>query len=320
MRFILGAAAFGLVAALWMGFVMLWTMRRSARDRSVQERLGLLEATRGPDRVLRLWREGGLASTTVPGSVQAMSWLKKLRRAHYQAGLNPEIGPTVAGLVGVSLILSIGAYFLSHNVIAAIAVPFFTVTAYSAWLARRVFKRANRFERQFVHALELASRSLRAGHPLLGAFQLIADELEDPVSSAFSEICQQHSMGVSLEAALERVAAASMSADLRLFATSVAIQLRSGGNLADMMDRLAYVIRDRMRLGRRIRVLTSQTQFSKRILIAMPFVLFAVLNALNAEYLLPLYQTHQGQVLLAIGTGMMVLGIVVMNRLAVLRY
>ena len=249
-----------------------------------------------------------------------MSLAMRLRRAHYQAGLGTDIAPAVAGVIGTGLILGIAIYVLAHNAIAAVGAPVFVAMAYSAWLSRRVRVRGALFEKQFVHALELASRSLRAGHPLLGAFQLISDELDQPVSTTFTEICQQHSMGVNLEAALERVASASTSQDLRLFATSVAIQLRSGGNLADMMERLSFVIRDRLRLGRRIRILTSQTQFSKRILIAMPFAIFLLLNVVNPSYVGTLYATHQGQVLLGVTSLMMVLGILAMNRMAMLKY
>jgi tight adherence protein B len=107
---------------------------------------------------------------------------------------------------------------------------------------------------------------------------------------------------------------------MKFFATSVVIQLRSGGNLADMMDRLAFVIRDRMRLARRVRVLTAQTQFSKRILQALPFAIFVILCLINPEYMQPLYTTSTGKTILgAAGAGLLA-GTYTMNRLAVLRY
>jgi tight adherence protein B len=319
-RFVAAASAFGLVAALWLGMSILWAMRSAARQRSVEERLGLIATTSGPERVLRLWREGTPTNMTVPGQNAPMSLAVRLRRAHYQAGLGTAIAPAVTGVIGTALIFCAGTYVLTSNAIAAVAAPIFVVMMYSAWLARRVKVRGMKFEKQFIAALELAARSLRAGHPLLGAFQLISDELDEPVATTFTEICQQHSMGVNLEAALERVADASTSQDLRLFATSVAIQLRSGGNLADMMDRLSFVIRDRLRLGRRIRILTSQTQFSKRILVGLPFALFFVLNIVNPKYVGTLYATHQGQILLGVASLMMVLGIFAMNRMATLKY
>jgi tight adherence protein B len=319
-RLIAAGSAFGLVAAVWLGVTIMWAMRSAARQRTVQERLGLMTPNSGQERVLRLWREGGVATTTVPGQAVPMSLAMKLRRMHYQAGLGTDIAPAVTGVIGTAVILCLGTFALTHNTIASACAPVFVVMAYTAWLSRRVRIRGALFEKQFVHALELAARSLRAGHPLLGAFQLISDELDQPVSTTFTEICQQHAMGVNLEAALERVASASTSQDLRLFATSVAIQLRSGGNLADMMERLAFVIRDRLRLGRRIRILTSQTQFSKRVLIGLPFILFFVLNLVNSSYVGMLYSEPQGRVLLGVAACMMVVGIFAMNRMAILKY
>ena len=85
------------------------------------------------------------------------------------------------------------------------------------------------------------------------------------------------------------------------------------------MDRLAFVIRARMRLNRRIRVITAQTQFSKKVLIALPIVLFFLLNAVNAEYMLPFYTTLAGKIMLTIGGASILLGSWMMNRLSVMR-
>jgi tight adherence protein B len=107
---------------------------------------------------------------------------------------------------------------------------------------------------------------------------------------------------------------------MKLFATSVAIQLRSGGNLADMMDRLVAVMRDRIRLNRRARVLTAQTQFSKRVLIILPFAIFVLLNVLRPGYMEPLYTTPMGKGLLTAAAVSLVVGVWIMNRMAALRY
>jgi tight adherence protein B len=100
----------------------------------------------------------------------------------------------------------------------------------------------------------------------------------------------------------------------------VVIQLNSGGNLADMMERLANVIRERQRLARRVKVLTAQTQFSKRVLLSLPFLIFVVLNLINPNYMRPLYTTFPGQmILLAAGLGLL-LGWVTMNWLSKLAF
>jgi tight adherence protein B len=140
------------------------------------------------------------------------------------------------------------------------------------------------------------------------------------VSTVFAEIIQQQQLGKSLEESIRATAAKSHSDDLKLFAASTIVQLRSGGNLADMMDRLVAVIRDRIRLQRRVRVLTAQTQFSKRILIGMPFVLIAMLFVLKPDYLSPLTETHTGRILVATAAVFLVVGSYVMNKIAVLKY
>lgn len=107
---------------------------------------------------------------------------------------------------------------------------------------------------------------------------------------------------------------------MKLFATSVATQMHSGGNLADMMDRLATVIRDRIRLTQRIRVLVAQTEFSKRCLIALPFFVFIMINAINPQYMEPLYTTSMGQVLMGVTIANLLVGTWVMNILSKLKY
>ncbi|MCH8153024.1 MAG: hypothetical protein IH830_11720 [Planctomycetes bacterium] len=96
--------------------------------------------------------------------------------------------------------------------------------------------------------------------------------------------------------------------------------MRTGGNLADLMDRLAVVVRDRIRLGRRMRILTAQTQMSKRVLIVLPFIIFILFNILNPDYMAPLYTTNVGNFLLAISALGLAIGAWVMNRMAVLKY
>jgi tight adherence protein B len=123
-----------------------------------------------------------------------------------------------------------------------------------------------------------------------------------------------------MKESIRSVANSTYNTELKLFATAVAIQLSSGGNLADLMDSLAAVIRARMKLNRRVRVLTAQTQLSKRILIVLPILLFVVLNVISPEYMEMFYKTMIGQFMLAGTVGIMFMGSVVMNRLSILRY
>jgi tight adherence protein B len=194
------------------------------------------------------------------------------------------------------------------------------VLGFWTYLNQRIAKRSALFERQFADSLELAARSLRVGHPLVGALLLISEEFDAPVGPLFGGICQQQALGRPLDEALRMAASQHSSDDLKLFTTAVIIQLRSGGSLADMMERLAAVIRERIRLSRRVRVLTAQTQFSKRILQGLPPFVFVLINYINPEYMRPLYQTDNGRKVLGVAIVCLLLGSWLMNRLSVIRY
>lgn len=315
------AAAAGLVLSLWAAAAVLWLRQRAARGKRIQERLGLVVPTESDRRrVLRLWHDGREATTTVPRLTPWLSLRPRLVRLCEEAGW---AAPAPAILTGVGVVAAIflvlmrlltGSLMAAGSAGAAIVVTFYLLAKYLAG------RRAARFDHQFVDALQVATRSLRAGYPLVGAFRLISEEIGVPVGELFGQICQQQALGMRLEDAIRQVASPSTSADMKLFATSVVIQLRSGGNLAEMMDRLAAVIRDRIRLNRRIRVLLAQIQLSKWILLALPLVLFIVLNILNPNYMEPFYATMAGQVLLLLAAAGLILGAWIMNRLSRLRY
>jgi tight adherence protein B len=237
-----------------------------------------------------------------------------------KAGFDGDPKPFVMSVVGFVILAGALTFVVTTNIIMALAACGGVVVGAWWYLGFRVAKREALFENQFVDAMGLASRSLRAGHPLLGAFQLISEELGDPVKSLFSAICQQHTMGLKLEEAIERVSLQSPNRDVQLFATAVTIQLRSGGNLAEVMERLASVIRDRVRIGRRIKVLTAQTQFSKRVLIALPIALFFALNLVSPDYMAPLLGTLIGKLMLGGAVLSLLIGVWAMNKLSVLKY
>jgi tight adherence protein B len=314
------AAVFGLLFVLWMVGMVVWSIRRGQRERTLEQRLRLDEREAGPERVLTLWHDDNVATVTVRSQAARPPFMERLRTRHKHAGIAADPGQSLTIVLGSAVALAFVIFVLTTSLllplIAAAVPPFVYVTI----LGARTKHRNALFEKQLVHALDLASRSLRAGHPLLGAFHLIAEELDPPVSTVFAEVCQQQAMGVGLDDGIQRAANNCESEDLRLFSTCLAIQMRSGGNLADMMDRLAFVMRERMRLGRRIRVLGSQAQLSKRVLAGLPVVLFALMSVVNPSYAATLYTTEPGKVLLAIAAGALLLGMFVMNRMAAIKY
>ena len=321
LRWLTMASVFGLVLSLWMMGVIVWRARRAMREELIRRRLELMAQPSGDaSRILRLWtdeREATMVVPGAPGSAGVMSQLEYMRRV---AGIRAPLWLSIGAVAGMALLAGLLIEALLLNWLVAGCGALAVLLVAWVWLRQRILKRAVLFESQLVDALDLAARSLRAGHPLQGAFRLIASEIAAPVGAAFADICQVQELGIGLDEALRRAAVDSLSPDLKLFATSVAIQMRTGGNLADMMERLAMVIRDRMRLSRRVRVLTAQTQLSKNILLLLPVVVFLVLNLINPRYMTPLYSSPQGQRMVTFAACSMLLGTWVMNRLATIRY
>ena len=316
---LVGAASFVLVLSMWLAGMILLKRSQAGHD-VVKERLGLGGSPGTRTLTLRLWHEGQEATTAVPAGRRRRSLTSYMDALCQQAGWHVPGLTVLLALAGAALLAFAVTFMASPHVLAGLSAALGVVLLFWAWFKRRVHRRGVLFEAQFVEAIDLAVRSLRAGHPLIGACRLVAEENPPPIGPIFAEICQNQEMGMPLEAALRQAADRSDSEDMKLFATSVAIQLRSGGNTADMMERLARVVRERIRLARRVRVLTAQTQFSKRILVALPLVMFAVLNLVNPAYIEPLYTTWTGQMLLvAAGAGVLG-GMYTMNRMARLRY
>ncbi len=312
---------FLLVLSLWACAIVYLSMRRAARTSEVKRRLGTEKAPSGrKTRTLHLWHGGEQASVAAPALPRRRSLLAKIEKQCEGAGWNIGAGQLIL-LVGGMVVIGSGLIIIitgNFALSAGVGIALFLV--FRLYMAGRVARREALFDTQLTNAMDLAARSLRAGHPLAGAFQLIAEETAPPVQTLFAELCQRHSMGTSLEESLRDVAAASTSMDLRLFATSVAIQMKVGGNLAQLIDRLSKVIRERMRLSRRLNVLTAQTQMSKRVLIVLPFFVFIVFNIINPVYMSAFYTTDAGQVMLGVGAIGLALGTWVMNRMSVFRY
>lgn len=314
-----GWAVFGLVLTLWGMGVLLWFKRRSEHDAVIRERLDPVVVETGRARTLHLWHEGEEATKTVPGRFRAPPVWDRLEQRRKDAGFETPIklllGEALLIVAGVFLAM----YVVTHRIIPPLVTSAVTVVAMIWYASARISKREVMFERQLVDGLELSARALRAGHPLLGAFHLISEEIPAPVGRIFGEICQHQAMGGSLDDALRRAASLTKNADMKLFSASLAINIRTGGNLADVVYGLAHVIRERMRLNRRFRVLIAQTQISKRILLGLPVMLLAVLSWINPDYVSKLFDNTPGFIMFCIATGSLLIGWVEMNRMASLK-
>ena len=312
-------AVFGLIFSVWCICIFIWLGQYLIRLKSVQKRLGIIKKETEETQTMRLWRETMKKSNDIvlPGKLTLDERMESLKNSADWRAPAHTVLLRVAGATILGLVIT---YLITGNFLFGLAMSATIVVVFWSYTKMCISKQSALFERQLVDALGISARALRAGLPLLGSFQMISEEIDKPVGDIFSRICHEQLLGLDMKDSIRKVARSVYNTELKLFATAVAIQLQSGGNLADLMDSLSSVIRARMRLNRRVRVLTSQTQFSKKVLIALPMILFILLNFISPEYMQVFYTTTSGKYMLAIMASMVLFGTWVMNRLAILRF
>jgi tight adherence protein B len=163
--------------------------------------------------------------------------------------------------------------------------------------------------------MELIARALRAGHSFSTGMKLAADEFDDPIGPEFSEVLDEINFGISVADALKNLASRLECPDLKYFVVSVILQRETGGNLAEIMDTIAYLIRERFKLQGKIRVLSAEGKISAFVLCLLPLVVVIVLRFINPKYIETLIIDPVGRILASVSLCLMVAGVFVMRRI-----
>jgi tight adherence protein B len=167
-----------------------------------------------------------------------------------------------------------------------------------AYVRYRAQRRVAKFEEQFPEAIELMARALRAGHAMTTGLALVAEELPDPVGTEFRLVYDRQNFGMSMPDALHHFANRVPLLDARFFVTAVLTQRESGGNLAEILDNLAHVVRERFKILRQVRVHTAHGRFTGYVLLALPAALAVALMFINPEHMKLLFQEKMGQTMI----------------------
>jgi tight adherence protein B len=176
-------------------------------------------------------------------------------------------------------------------------------------------RRLMKFEDQLVEALDIMSRALRAGNPFNDALRTVTEEMTDPAGTEFELTWSHLNYGLSMKASLDDLMERVPSLGLRVLATAVLVQRETGGNLAEILDKLSEVLRARYRFLRRVRTLSAEGRMSAWILVLMPFVMAAVISITSPSYLPMLTKDPIGQTLILVAAVTMTLGIVWIRRI-----
>ena len=218
-----------------------------------------------------------------------------LSRLVEQSGVATTPSTIILASVGLAALLAFFALIFVRQPFSWLVGGVVGAMLPTLFLKRRRSTRLKRFEEQFPEALDLLSRAIRAGHAFQTAMGMCADELPAPVGIEFRKSFDQQNFGLPLKDALNELAERVPILDVKFFVTAVLIQRETGGNLAEILDNLAYVVRERFKILRQVRVHTAHGRFTGYVLLALPAVLGIVLSYLSPDHMNTLFTEEMGK-------------------------
>jgi tight adherence protein B len=218
------------------------------------------------------------------------------------SGMAGLLAALAASVVSISIILMFVAG------VAAAAIPFLHV-----WWSRK--RRFDRFLEHLPDALDLMSRALSAGHAFSEAMHMVSAEMPEPIATEFRKTYEEQNLGLSLKLALENLTQRIPLLDLHMCVTAVLIQRETGGNLAEILEKVAYTIRERFRIMGDLKTLTTSSRMSAWLLCGLPIFVSIVITALNPEYMTVLWKDQRGHYLIATALFLQVTGMLIVRKI-----
>jgi tight adherence protein B len=312
----------GFFSILLITFALVVVMtRQSPLEKSVDQRLASIQAFSGnaagavpqTAQLLKITRSSRFGR--LEEILERYQFSQKLQRLILQA----HSSTTASALILTSLVLAIAGYALV-SFFAPILLVDIISAAVLGWLPYGIlsFKRSRRvkaFDAVLAEAIDMMGRALRAGHSTVGAIEMLAQNSQEPANQEFGEVFEQQNLGLPLRDTLLQLLERVPSADLRVLVTAILVQKDTGGNLAEVLDRTAFVIRERLRIQGEIRIHTAQGRLTGWILTLLPVVLLLVINILNPGYSHVLLYGPLGRKLIYLSVGLLATGSALIHRI-----
>jgi tight adherence protein B len=303
---------------LVLGGYLIATRGSDKKRARLQQRLGeaLLHSAHTEDPEVILARQELISE--IPWLNRALIRLQaatQLKQMLDQADLHITVSRLLMFALMAGLLAALAASVLTVSILAMIgcglvgtALPFVHV-----WWKRK--KRFNQFLEHLPDTLDLMSRALSAGHAFSESMQMVSAEMPEPIATEFRKTYEEQNLGLSIKLALENLTRRIPLLDLRLCVTAVLIQRETGGNLAEILEKVAYTIRERFRIMEDLKTLTTSSRISAWLLCGLPvFVAFAV-TFLNPDYMSVLWRDPRGHILIAIAMAMQITGMLVVRKI-----
>lgn len=293
---------------------------RKPDNRRVQDRLREKSGNMGDDAaekavkasILRQKRE---AESIFAQAMSKLSVIGGLQRMLDQANIPWGATAFLLNLVGGAAVAYIACYFLKTEIWLTISVSLgvLMLPILVIFIMRKI--RLNKFLNQLPDVFELMSQGLRAGHSLPNAILIISQQLTDPVKSEFARVFHEQNLGIKIEEALKNMAKRIGMMDVNFFVTAVCIQRQTGGDLAEVLDNISGVIRERIKLFGMVKALTAEGRLSGWVLLALPIVVFILEMVVNPAYSDKLLKTEIGNYMLITGAVMQLLGLAMIQKI-----
>src|SRR5215471_3731809 len=311
-------AALVFVAVSLVAFVVLMLLdRRSDQARILRDRLAAVHKPESESEA-----ESALVRDDLMSRIPALDTLLRrservsmLQKMLNQGEVNVRPGNFLMICVLCAAVLGVVFFFAADNVIfgwAGVLLGFFLPYAYASHMRSRRFQR---FEEKFPEAMDTLARAVRAGHAFTTALELIANEIAEPVAGEFRQLYEEQKFGLPVREALLNLVERIPLVDVKFFVTAVMLQRETGGNLAEILDNLSYVIRERFKIQRQVRVHTAQGRLTMMLLMALPPTIVVTMQILNPSFIRPLFDDPIGHVLLAAGITLQTIGYFVIRRI-----
>jgi tight adherence protein B len=292
--------------------------QRNAQARLIKERLA--SERKAPELAaeeeLALLRDEQLSEIpAIDAMLRRSARVTDIQKMLAQAGMSIRAG----NFLGLSALAGVAATFIAYAFTKRVEISWIAmlvgfVIPYS-YASYRRNKRFEQFEELFPEAIDTLARAVRAGHAFTTALEMITDEVAEPVSGEFRQLYEEQKFGMPVRDALLNLTERMPLVDVKFFVTAVMLQRETGGNLAEILDNLSYVIRERFKIQRQVRVYTAQGRLTMALLMGMPPIIIVVMMVLNPSFIRPLFSDPIGHTLLVAGITLQTIGYFVIRKI-----
>ncbi|MGD9364238.1 MAG: type II secretion system F family protein [Desulfobacteraceae bacterium] len=298
-----------------------WNNLHSVQRVKIRKRLKQYASLQQSDGSLDIVRKRLLSkSPFVHHVLQHIPGVRRMDRLVLQTNADHQLDFYLLCILAAAVVGFAVAKIFLHQTLPALGIALALSLLPVLHLIQLKQKRILKFQKQLPEGLELISRALKAGHAFTSGMKLAADQFNDPLGPEFEETLDEINFGVSVPDALRNLARRIDCKEIKYFVVAVILQRETGGNLAEIIESLAYLIREKFKLMGKVEALTAEGKMSAVILVLLPFFIIAYLRIVNGEYLNLLFSEPVGRMMLAGAGVMMAAGILVIRKMIKIKF